>query len=220
MKEDELNEELLKVLLENEARKAQIRDTIQFVNEAADSSDLKRSRLRKAIRLVFVGSAACAAIVVLSIFLIPSFTPMNAENQFLSYYQKFDANQSVRGQENPTPWLMAYSKYQTGQMKEAEELVDSLITIDPNDHKMVFLSGLISIELDQYQKAEDRLKTTADIGGSYELYSRWYLALNYLRQEMYSQCRKQLIAIKQSTTTELRKSSRKIYRKIRFRRDM
>jgi cytochrome c-type biogenesis protein CcmH/NrfG len=105
-------------------------------------------------------------------------------------------------------------------MKEAEELVDSLITIDPNDHKMVFLSGLISIELDQYQKAEDRLKTTADIGGSYELYSRWYLALNYLRQEMYSQCRKQLIAIKQSTTTELRKSSRKIYRKIRFRRDM
>ena len=219
MNEEKLNNELIKTLIENENKRVQIRETLRFVEDASNKYLSGQKRHPKITWLVTSLTITSAAILILSLTVLPSIIPINAEDQFQAFHKKFDGNFAVRGEVDITPWESAYNLYQSGQLNEASQLADSVLSSYPFDHKMLFLSGLISIEQGEYVAAAKSFIATSGLGGSYEVYSRWYLALIYLKQHKYSDCREELRILKQIYNKELRTKVGKLYRKIRFRMD-
>lgn len=216
MKKD-LDKELILDLIEIERKKKEINETLEFTQTSYKSYLLKEKMWK--VRLWVITSASAAAVFFLGLTVFPSFLALNGPEQYNHYYKLFNGSVATRATDPSDPLVTLCNLYESKQLVRAQQYRDSLLVAQPDNQRLVFISALIDTELGQWDKAIKEFNITSHLGGSYELYSRWYLALIHLRNKDYDQCKEQLLRLKKMEGNPFIKEIKKIYRKIRFRKD-
>jgi hypothetical protein len=214
MKKD-FDKDLIIDLIEIERKKNQIKETLEYT-QTAYRGYLVKERKRKA-RLWVLASASAAAIFIFGLTIFPSFLALNGPDQYTQYYKLFNGSVATRATDKGDPLVTLYNLYNAKELVRAQHFRDSILGAQPDNQRLVFISALIDTELGQWDKAMKEFNITSQLGGSYELYSRWYLALIHLRNNDYDQCKEQLLQLKKMKDNPFQKEIKKIYRKIRFR---
>ncbi len=216
---DAKNEEnLIRDLVEISRKKEEIEKTLVFVRNAHKKYILRHRRNR--IRLLAIALPGAAAILLLSLVLFPSFLALDGSSKYHEFYKRFDSQGLTRDTGTRNALNEAFSFYEQGQLLAAVSITDSLMLHQPEHSKLVFLRALIEIERDQPDQAIKMFYRVLPLGGAYEGYSRWYIALIYLRQNNFSACREQLVALKKMDDNPNKKEVNSLYRLIRFRKNL
>jgi tetratricopeptide (TPR) repeat protein len=198
-------------------RKQQISETLAFTRKV---HKLYLARRRGAqIRLWSSILAGAAAVLWLALVVLPSFVAIDGTSEYNMLYSKFEPELATRDdgpKENLTEIL---SMYKEGQNESALAQFDSLLGLHPKNMKLLFFKGLVEIELHQSDQAIRIFKQVIQEGGALETYSRWYLALIFLKLENFSACREQLAILREMEDYPDKNKVDRLYRKLRFRRN-
>lgn len=211
--EDRLMEDLILI----SQKKNKIKATMEFTRKAHETY-LTRQR-RNRIRLWTISISSAAAILLLSLVVMPSFFAFDGTTEFNELYTKFESGIATRGSVPSDPATEVVTLYSNGQFQKALAKADSLLYSQPENTGLLFFNGLTAMELGQTDQSIRMFTQVIPRGGSYEMYSRWYLALIYLRQENFAACRDQLSTLKKINGRPYEKQIDKLYRKLRFRKN-
>jgi len=216
MKEIE-EDELIQNLILISQKKRKIRETLAFTRKAHEVYLARRSRAR--IRLWTISLASAAAVFLLALVVLPSFFALDGTSEYNILYRKFEPEIATRDSGPKDQMSEVISLYTEGQYKQALVLADSLLYSQPDNNKLLFFKGLTEMELNQPDQATRLFIQVIPQGGPFEAYSRWYLALIYLRQENFSACKEQLAALKNIDDHPYKKQVAMLYRQLRFRKN-
>jgi len=196
-------------------KKGQIRETLTFVQESRN--EYRATRKKRQVRVLVLTLTSAAAIAILGLILFPSFISFDEASEYHKLYEKYQSGAATRDLMQKDPLAQLATKYDQDQFITARSLADSLLRSQPGNDRLLFFLGLTELELDRFDLAAGHFSSVIPQGGSYELLSRWYLALIYLHQEYYPECREQLSVLKTDKNHPNTKKARQLYRKLRFR---
>jgi tetratricopeptide (TPR) repeat protein len=208
-------DDIIKDLIQISHKKQQIRETLSFTREAHKAYMDRRKRDN--IRILAISLTSAAAIFLIGLVVLPSFFALDGAATFNSLYRKFDTEIATRGTGHTDQVSELISRYSTGQFNDALILADSLLISQPDRDELLLLKGLTEMELNQPDQAIQQFVKVIPRGGLYEVYSRWYLALIYLQQEKFSDCREQISILRKMDNHPYKNQIHTLYRKLRFR---
>jgi hypothetical protein len=214
---EDFDNRLILDLIEIERKKKKIKETLGFTQAAYNTNFIKGKR-RMVLRWILTTSSV-AAILILGLTVVPSFLTLNGQEQFDRYYKLFNASTATRDIDPGNTMATLYKLYESKQLVQAQIYKDSLLVNQPDNPRIILLSALIHTDLGQWDKAINEFEITSKMGGSYQLYSRWYLALIFLRNHNYEQCGEQLAILKKMKRNPFMTEVNTIHRKIRFRKN-
>ncbi len=113
---------------------------------------------------------------------------------FADYYTLYDPDIIYRSFEKSNDtWQDALLLYKEHKWQLADSLFSIILNSDSTDTAALFYSGITDIELNQLERAIDKLQKIINIGDSgYVIHARWYLALLYCKQNETDNARKML----------------------------
>lgn len=211
--EDELIEDLIEII----QKKRSIAETKAFTIEAHEKF-LEQQRKRR-IRLWSISISSAAAILLLALFVMPSFLSLDGPAMSHNLYHKFDPGLVTRGSANIDPIVNVITRYTENNFNQAIVQADSILCQQPNNGKLFFFKGLSEMELHQPDQAVPSFNRAISEGGPIEAYSRWYLALAYLQQENFTACKEQLASLKKLSDHPYKDQVKMLYRRLRFRKN-
>ncbi len=175
-------EDFLAVRPGREKLKAEIADLGDEFFVDASEPTAKRIPIRR--RLYWIAGAAAAAIIL--VLLVPTW--FNAPPS----YQQFAEHRPLSLQERGTSGeeLTAIeTAFNTAEYGTALDLLDQYLATQADDTQAQIYASIAALELDQVQDAITRLTPISNGQSVYQTTAQWYLALAYLKQENYAQCR-------------------------------
>jgi hypothetical protein len=215
---EEINDDkLLLDLISIHQKKRKIIETLAFTQKAHKVFLAGQKRAR--IRLWTISLAGIAAVFLIGLVALPSFIAMDGSSAYEQYHSKFNPDIATRGsgpQDRMTEVIVLYTD---GHYKEAIALADTMLYSQSDNNKLLFFKGLTALEMNNDDQAAMLFKQVIPQGGPIEAYSRWYLALIYLRHDNFSACRDQLSGLKKIDGHPFRQKVSKLYRQLRFRRN-
>lgn len=213
IEEDKLIQDLILI----SRKKQKIRETLAFTRKAHEVYLAHQRRVR--IRLWTISISSVAAVFLLALVVLPSFLALDGTSQYNVLYTKYEPDIATRAFGPKDKITEVISLYTEGQNKQALILADSLLNSQPDNSKLLFFKGLTEMELNHPDQAARLFTQIIPQGGPIEAWSRWYLALIYLRQDNFTACRNQLAALKKIDDHPYKKEIDKLYHKLRFRRN-
>jgi tetratricopeptide (TPR) repeat protein len=211
----ELDDIIVEDVLDVFESREKIRETLGFVRESYDN--YVRHRRKRLVLGLSATVTGIAAVLFLSLMIIPSLTRLNTETIFNSAYRKFQVDVNTRSIEKADLTSAAAALYNQGDYSGALARLDSLLVGNPKNSQVLFIKGLTKMETGEYDAAGSLLSQVAKSGGSFEINSQWYLAMIHLKQGNIDVARQQFGLIKSAKNNPYRKQAAKIYRRLRFR---
>lgn len=92
----------------------------------------------------------------------------------------------TRGEGKASLLDSTFQAYEQGEYTQAEVLFEALIREDDRTFIRLY-AALTYMELNRQEKAEEQLEEIVKNNGDFSIQARWYLALNYLKNEEYEQ---------------------------------
>ena len=116
---------------------------------------------------------------------------------------------------------MAHSAelYMKGQLDEALQKVDSILTNKPDDLRGFFIKGLSHLEKGNYQEAKAVLTRVLDSGGTMRTIAEWYLSLIDIKELNYQSATDRLRQVKAEANNPNSKKAARLYYRLRYRRN-
>ena len=167
----------------------------QLKAQAADlgaeffASSPKQSARRVSIRrnLYWISGAAAAAILLL--LFLPRW--LNSPPTYAQFAEHRPLSLQERGNDgqNLGPIETAFNQ---GDYATAQELLGQYLQQQPTDLQAQLYASITALELGQAEKAISQLRPISEGTSAYRSSAQWYLALAYLQQANYAQCRNSL----------------------------
>lgn len=155
-----------------------------------DASEPTAKRIPLGRRLYWIAGAAAAAIIL--ILLVPTWFDGPPRYQQFAEHRPLSLQERGTSQEGLTAIETAFN---TAEYGTALELLDQYLTAQADDTQAQIYASIAALELDQVQDAIARLTPIASGQSIYQTTAQWYLALAYLKQENYAQCKAELSQI-------------------------
>ncbi|MCE7993037.1 MAG: hypothetical protein HEP71_13705 [Roseivirga sp.] len=143
---------------------------------------------------------AAAAVLVLAIISIGFFTkadPIDGEQLYVSYFEPYPADNSVRSTEDDPTLISqmerALEAYANEDFKAAVQELLGYLYVDEDNSRARFYLGISLLAQGYAEKAAESLLEVAEESDSiYADPARWYYALSLIRQSKRSSARKEL----------------------------
>lgn len=112
----------------------------------------------------------------------------DAEQLFAAYFTPYEVPGNLRSEETSVTSQVSFSEglssYSKGQFQEAVVHFNEAVKENPDQMMAVFLRGVSYLHIGNVKLAEEDLKAViADKNNLFSDQAKWYLALNYLKQE-------------------------------------
>ncbi|MDF1547976.1 MAG: hypothetical protein P1P88_09135 [Bacteroidales bacterium] len=144
----------------------------------------------------FLIAASIVVLVSISVVLKKTvFVRVNSSELFATYYQPyFFVVDQTRSSDSLSDVLVneATELYKAGDYELASNISANVLEIDNKQVKALFIHGLTMIEVKNYQKAADEFGIILTNYDSFQLESKWYLALCFLKLERKRDAKKLL----------------------------
>ena len=144
-------------------------------------------------------AASITVFLSISILLTKSiFTPADYSGLFASYYQPyFFVVEQTRSSDRVLDSLVngATELYKSGNYAQASKIIRNALEINNKHVKAIFIYGLTMLEVKNYARAADEFKMILAGYDSYQIESKWYLALCYLQLDKPGEAKKLLVEL-------------------------
>lgn len=150
----------------------------------AEASEPTAKRIPLGRRLYWIAGAAAAAIIL--ILLVPTWFNAPPSYQQFAEHRPLSLQERGTSQEELTAIETAFN---STEYETALELLDQYLATQADDTQAQIYASIAALELDQVQEAITRLTPISTGQSIYQATALWYLALAYLKQENYAQCK-------------------------------
>ena len=187
--------------------------------ESGLDNPLAETRETKTIYWTFSRLAAAfvgIAVVALASWYIVSSGPVPTGPELYAEYYQIHPNSMVpttRAEADTTLLTRAFQRYDQQAYAEAGALFDELLPITDREY-VRFYAGLTFLEAGRQQEGRQVLNEVIETAKDFQDFARWYLALDYIKNEEYDKSKPLLEALttSQSSFAERAKELHRIIR--------
>ena len=129
--------------------------------------------------------AAVALLAITSVFLIEQWsTEKDHQAIAVHYFQPYEDILTSRSDEpNTEEMVNGMSFYNQGKYREAEQNFGIILNRTPDNHIIMFYSGIANFAIDRNQLAKERFEQVMENSKTLEGVAAWYLSLTYLKMK-------------------------------------
>ncbi|MGB8192617.1 MAG: hypothetical protein WCF67_11895 [Chitinophagaceae bacterium] len=198
--------QLAQTFREYQGIESSMRNAAPAADEAALKDSLQQLRKkyftgkRSVTRDLFINWRAIAALVLIiaaaAIWLTRS-GDINSEELYLKYAQHSLLDNNSRGAGDDSLATRAARAFNARQYPQAVTLLRDYLVREPGDIEMQLAQGISYMEMDSLAAARQVFNNIAGGQTAFVHKAQWYLALTYLKEKNYDQCKRILAAIPQ-----------------------
>ena len=168
----------------------------ESAEEEEGSGEAENGAVGSKVRRFPTWMAIAASVVLLAV--VGYFTVLQGgadpAELYSEYYSDYPAPDAFRGDSSLVErYEVAFEDYKSGKYQSAQEEFESILVVNPDDRMAIFYSGLSYQAAGSLEEAVSHLEQVA--GGEYNSYqqaARWYLGLNFVKQEKIEEGKKWL----------------------------
>ncbi|MFC2097111.1 tol-pal system YbgF family protein [Bacteroidota bacterium] len=209
--------DLLKNLQHIYKNKQQIAEDLEFVN-SIQKKYLKKQKLR---RINIGGAIAAAAIIVLFFSLFgPSLSKIDYATTYAEYSTLLNSDINIRGNSDTSSFIEnAISLYNQKRFDEANESFNSIKISDNSYSKALIYKSMIHLENNNIDSAKEGFEQCLKLGKATETRAQLGLVLASILDNNPGSAKKYLDELKNNPDKPYHKEVRKLYRRLRFRKN-
>jgi len=180
------------------ARKEKVKKRNNFKVIKKDETFRKESILSK---WYFIAASAAAVLVISFLIYKNISAPLSSDDLYVEYYKSYHfVTEQTRSSDKITDNMVhdATKLYKSEKYAEASVLVMDALELNNKHVKARFIYGLTLLEASNYTTAAKQFSRILSNHDSYNIESRWYLALCYLKQEKSANAKRLLSELSQS----------------------
>lgn len=193
---------------------------VDFDSDKGESGKLKPGLWDKFIpdsQFQKIGGIAAMLVAVLGGMYFLLFDKPDPQALYEQYYQKPPNIIAVENRSAPNEKSAIASvikPYEEGHYKKALKKANQYLENHPDKTKVQFYRGIMHLELGQYQRAIQDLKTATNLNEAFRHKALWYLALTHLAEGETGEAGDYLKQLKEGQPSPYREKALELYEKL------